>query len=653
MKKTLGGDRLGSEGKMQVDLHGYGSSTHDLSEVFRSSMAAGTLVPFAPKVMLPGSRVEAYLDADVRTLPTTGPLFGSFKLQVDAFWTPARLYNAMVLVNTPEIGLNMENAKIPQIRMTAFPAAAGSGTINKSTFQINPSSLLSYLGMKGIGITTDSDGTERDFQALLILQYWHIYYQYYSNKQEGIGAVIHTTQNTTNTETVDEINMVDSSGDQHVNLEMVPNTNNSTTMSVGWKFEVTYTGTTPNPKQLMINTEQLGSVSIFDLSTGNIQDTGSELMAFLNTARWGNITPVNWHYRENTGAIATTPELATFPLSNITDMQREILAHMTADPFLINTANIEPYKWLYEYNATTKINNVAFAQEGLGLKTYLSDVNHNWLSEDLMAGVNLKASVSTAGNTFTIDRLALTKKVWEVLNRIAVSGGTYDNWIEAVYGEKMMRQVWSPVYQGGMAQEIVFDAVVSQSEQPGQPLGTLAAKGELARGTMRGGKVEFEVGEPGFLLFIASITPRVDYSQGNEWFTQLQTWDDFHKPGLDGIGFQNLITEGLAWWDTHHNTITWVTKSAGKQPAWINYQTAINKTYGNFAIEDNEMFMTLNRRYEPDESYNIIDLTSYIDPTKFNNIFAETAIDAQNFRIQIRVNMKMTHKMSARIMPNL
>ena len=79
-----------------------------------------------------------------------------------------------------------------------------------------------------------------------------------------------------------------------------------------------------------------------------------------------------------------------------------------------------------------------------------------------------------------------------------------------------------------------------------------------------------------------------------------------------------------------------VQKSAGKQPAWMNYMTNVNRTYGNFAIQDNEMFMTLNRRYEMQRDSNgqvgkIADMTTYIDPSKFNFIFAETALDAQNF----------------------
>ena len=42
-----------------------------------------------------------------------------------------------------------------------------------------------------------------------------------------------------------------------------------------------------------------------------------------------------------------------------------------------------------------------------------------------------------------------------------------------------------------------------------------------------------------------SLTPRVDYSQGNDFDVRLMTMNDFHKPGLDQIGFQDLITEQM------------------------------------------------------------------------------------------------------------
>ena len=114
----------------------------------------------------------------------------------------------------------------------------------------------------------------------------------------------------------------------------------------------------------------------------------------------------------------------------------------------------------------------------------------------------------------------------------------------------------------------------------------------------------------------------------------------------------------MAWWNTHWDMTSskWVTRSAGKQPAWLNYMTNVNKTYGNFAIQDNEMFMTLNRRYgmimeEPELT--IDDLTTYIHPQKYNNIFAQTSIDAQNFWVQIGVDIEARRKLSAKVMPNL
>ena len=40
---------------------------------------------------------------------------------------------------------------------------------------------------------------------------------------------------------------------------------------------------------------------------------------------------------------------------------------------------------------------------------------------------------------------------------------------------------------------------------------------------------------------MASITPRVDYSQGNDWDNELETLDDLHKPQLDGFGMKIFV----------------------------------------------------------------------------------------------------------------
>jgi hypothetical protein len=245
-----------------------------------------------------------------------------------------------------------------------------------------------------------------------------------------------------------------------------------------------------------------------------------------------------------------------------------------------------------------------------------------------------------------------------MLNRIAVSGGSYDDWLDAVYTHQRTRSVENPMYMGGLIKELAFQEVISQADTEvngdKQPLGTLAGKGILT-GKNKGGKVYIKVDEPSIILGIVSLTPRIDYSQGNDWTVNLKTMDDLHKPALDEIGFQELITEQQAWWTSEVDSNGGVTyKSAGKQPAWINYMTKVNKCYGNFAIETDSMYMTLNRRYEATEDgKDILDLTTYIDPKKYNNIFANTRRDAMNFWTQIGVQMIARRKMSAKLMPNL
>ena len=64
--------------------------------------------------------------------------------------------------------------------------------------------------------------------------------------------------------------------------------------------------------------------------------------------------------------------------------------------------------------------------------------------------------------------------------------------------------------------------------------------------------------------------------------------------------------------------------------------------------------MVLNRNYEININTNSIDdLTTYIDPGKYNNIFADTSIDAMNFWLQTAFNIRVRRNISAKQIPNL
>ena len=49
------------------------------------------------------------------TSPTVGPLFGSYKVQLDIFEIPLRLYNAKLHMNKLGVGMDMSKILLPQV----------------------------------------------------------------------------------------------------------------------------------------------------------------------------------------------------------------------------------------------------------------------------------------------------------------------------------------------------------------------------------------------------------------------------------------------------------------------------------------------------------------------------------------------------------
>ena len=197
-----------------------------------------------------------------------------------------------------------------------------------------------------------------------------------------------------------------------------------------------------------------------------------------------------------------------------------------------------------------------------------------------------------------------------------------------------------------MSTTIDFEAVVSNSASTAsgieEPLGSLAGRG-FNRGK-KGGKIVIKCNEPCYILGIASITPNVDYSQGNDWdMMQLKTMDDLHKPQLDGIGYQDLMGYQL------HYSIN-DDKAIGKQPAWLNYMTDVNKTYADFAAGEQESYMVLNRIYNVKDG-EIENPSTYISPKDYTYIFATNTDTNRDFWVQIGKEVIARRVMSAAQIP--
>lgn len=639
IQKNIGKNTIGDSNKMAVSLHEYNMSTHDLSTIVRNTQSPGTLVPNLCLVGQKGDTFDIDVDANVLTHPTTGPLFGSFKLEHHIYTCPVRLYNSWLHNNRTKIGLNMEKVKLPQISVTLKTLLDTPSNDELQWIQVNPSCLLAYLGIRGYANTPNSGEKTISKNALPILSYFDIFKNYYANTQEenfymiGGSPLIKITINGKNIPNND--NIPAQLGTINSNSEI---TINPTTIT---KNEIRIRLRTSN--QAREQTLTVDEIGTWDNTSGNntIKTTKISTISYITAIYSNKRTSLEKYPLENLDTIRDN--ILMTPGDTVFDLANPI---MSVTPF-INFAARAPQKNL----------NTSNTQYGLCLKTYNSDVYQNWINTEWIEGVNginEASAVDVADGKLSMDALNLAQKVYNFLNRIAVSGGTYRDWLETVYtGGNYMERCETPMFEGGISQEIVFQEVISNSASQDEPLGTLAGRG-VTTGRQKGGHIRIKVTEPCYIMCICSITPRIDYGQGNTWDTYLETMNDWHKPALDGIGYQDSLNGERAWWTDYLSDKPSLTRTAaGKTVAWINYMTNVNRTFGNFAPEMPESFMVLNRNYSMDNKGQIEDLTTYIDPTKFNYIFADTNLDAMNFWVQTKFDIKVRRLISAKQIPNL
>lgn len=649
VKTSIGKNTLGGGSKMDVYMKDYSSSTHDLSYTWRNTQAPGTLVPFMCEVALPGDTWYIKLRTQMLTHPTLGPLFGSFKQQNDIFLCPIRLYNALLHNNSLNIGMDISAVKLPQIEWTFQTEndnqylEGSKGTLRK---QIHPSSLLSTLGIKSIR-GRESEGKLKK-NATALIAYYDIFKNYYANKQETKFPTIG------NAATV-EMNLMYAWAFGTVNGNITAATNSLTWDGIN--SAKNYVGINKS------NTFEITKDTICYLKVTNFKIGGESLDITLDPAKYkqefvyNNKTYLLWDVGFTTTteddyqliSIKTTEKnyIATWNLTDIDDMREYILAKGKQQITISENYPLIPALYRQFQQRTTdgflKTSNVQF---GLALKTYQSDIFTNWVQTEWIDGdngVNAITAIDTSAGNFSLDTLNLSQKVYDMLNRIAISDGSYNSWIRTVYTSGGVPHYETPVYMGGSSSEIEFQEVVSNAATYDQPLGSLAGRGVDTR--HKGGEIKIKVDEPCYILGITSITPRVDYFQGNRFDTDFETLNDLHKPALDGIGFQDRLYQTL---NAQVDSLTGLGKSIGKQPAWIDYMTNYNRTFGNFAILENEGWMCLNRVFKNIDSY-----TTYINPQEYNGIFADTDLDAMNFWSQIHVDAKVRRVMSAKQIPNL
>lgn len=670
MKTNIGKNTLGDNKKMSVSLREYGRSTHDLSYAWRSPMGVGTLVPFMKILALPGDTFDIDLDTKVLTHPTVGPLFGQFKMQLDVFTCPIRLYQAQLHNNALNIGLDMKKVKLPKFENN-FQVLEGDEAPFRKSKKAGKGSLAEYLGLKYEPIRDKVNNVN----AVPYFAYYDVFKNFYANKQEDYfmlmgGGTLVSSGTVTTKDTV--LYKVDNAGlyinrknaqgeiankpvQFTISKELWEASKKENTVTLYYNVDTEPVGIKINAINSYVEneTESDGTVTVTCRNKSKMVFPDKELSVGVHTA-----TGKAWTSSQGVWIPLYT---SSYKLEEI-DNLREYILKQGKKEVLIKANSTE--EWLGtsfikdvlvgtakqgESEPKVKMPIIQMEMGGLCLKTLQSDIFNNWVNKEWVDGDNgIKAitDVAITDGKLNLDSLNIAQKVYNMLNRIAVSGGSYKDWIETVYTTDYYFRAETPVYEGGMSTIIDFEAVVSNSASTAsgveEPLGSLAGRG--FNGQKKGGKIKIKVNEPCYIMGIASITPLVDYSQGNDWDNWLETMDDLHKPQLDGIGYQDLMENKM-------NGLAKPSLAIGKQPAWLDYMTNFNKTFADFAAGEQESYMVLNRIYNVDDSGNITNATTYINPKDYTYIFATNTETNRDFWVQIGCGVTARRVMSAAQIP--
>lgn len=273
--------------------------------------------------------------------------------------------------------------------------------------------------------------------------------------------------------------------------------------------------------------------------------------------------------------------------------------------------------------------------------------------------------VSTAGDSFQVDQLVTAKKLWNARNKDVVTNGTFKDWIRVHFGvtPKIMDDM--PTFCGAISSDILFEDIrATTSAKIDNADQYLGDKGSSAIGYGDSRRFNIVADRPGYVMAIATLVPRVDYYQFTERYALHGKLSDSFMPEYNGIGYQDVLIGDLnsefpEGWDATASYAPQTdpfANSVGKQPAWVEYMTAVNKIRGSFCSTERPWVLARDMRVDDssDPKMSPTDTTvssAYIDPADWNQPFADQSATAQNFYAQFYIRDRVRSTVLKRLRP--
>lgn len=655
---------------LNVDLPKPKRSNFNLGRVNRFTADVGWVIPCYVEEILPNSYKRLDVEALIQTNATVAPLMGSFKVKVDAFFVPLRLYYRHLDLNNirPDFSddFNYHYIDAPCDYMTNDVAPVDAGNVISSTIynqrtpykttqwnlvvqsnvstsgvthtvtpvdinmEVAPSSLIDYLGLLPVGYNAMSWSTSIRLNANPLIAYFDIYRNYYANPHDPLipFRVQNYRQSAGAFDPSDDV----FTRDRYMNLENIDSF-------------VTYFTNQTDPTTVGYSKDVLAAIRTY------FKDTTAPFS-------YGGVFHSMPLFSGSPFVAGSTDGAGNYPLLDTRDGK-----HF-----------------------------------GLLRRTYMDDYFNSRFRNDFVTYMENTSTVTVVNNEFTITQLRMQNRIAKYVDKSIFSDTRFGSWIKAHFGVKTNQKLNIPQFLGSITSNIVFNDIYASAQTGESSTVTdntaLGSRASLGQGYIKnkGSFIEFQATEPGYLMCMFSIIPYVSYFQGIKKMYLKTSFNDMYKPEFDAVGYDDL--QKLEMFAVGYNSDIYANNvitlplapnsfnvSVGKHPAWLEYMTSTDEVHGLMTQRYQYGFWLLNRPYSPSvydgdgdysesanvtlpnnaannkmfnfrPSYPTFDASTYIQPEYFNNIFAVNKF-TDNFQVQMRFFDKTKQPISKQILPHL
>lgn len=319
---------------------------------------------------------------------------------------------------------------------------------------------------------------------------------------------------------------------------------------------------------------------------------------------------------------------------------------------------------------------------GLFCSQYATDLWRNLLANDANL---LKSEVTTNGDgSFSIETFRFKNRLQMIYDRIQPFGAKDSTIARTRWGVSSNRDYDIPELISVHTEFIDTSAITSSnagtaSNGNGEVITSIP--GELSGYTNQrkysNAKQKFTANTPGTLMAIVSLVPQVDYCQNTEPYLTTFNFEDEFSPQMAQRGFESVpqlwysslplvnfwnIDGDLDVFDLYNEGDLVV----GKQVAWLNDISSVNRVHGEFARFGDLDYWVLSRDFmnvltnivDEGEDYrlyfeSIFEYSPYVNPLKWQYMFVGQTIDDSNWYLQVMFDVKTISPVGYRFMPTL